>query len=222
MIALALAALLAQDEGLELNTNPVRFRSVELRAGALRAGSLDMNVGDALEIVSDGINPQFESRLEFRETESLDAFTLGVVWDFNLFRLAVDGFFGDWEGKGTLSYGQTGGAQTVVPVDLEGDAWGAHFTVEWPALRYESPEFAASLGPVLGANWFHEEFDDVPESPVPLDGHVNALVGSLGPRLDVAVRFDRLELSVEVEASFLFGQLEGTELRASFGAGLRF
>lgn len=222
MIAYALAALLAQDGDFELNTGPVRFRSVELRAGLLQAGSLDMNVGDALEIVNDGLNPEFRSRLEFEETERLDAFTLGVCWDFNLFRLGVEGFFGDWEGEGTLRYGQTGGPQTVLPVDVEGDAWGAHFTAEWPALRYESPGFAVSLGPVIGVNWFHEEFDDVPESPVPVDGHINALVGSFGPRLDVALRFDRLELSAEVEVSALFGQLEGVELRASLGAGLRF
>jgi hypothetical protein len=222
MLAWMLASLAAQEGGIELNTGPVRFRSVELRAGFLQTGSLDMNVGDALEIVNDGLNPEFRSRVAFEETERLDAFTLGVCWDFNLFRLAVEGFYGDWEGEGTLRYGQTNGPQTTLPVDVEGDAWGAHFTFEWPAFRYETPAFALSLGPVLGANWFHEEFGDVPESPVPVDGHINALVGSLGPRLDAALRFDRLELSAEIEVSALFGQLEGVELRASLGAGLRF
>lgn len=214
--------LLAQEDGFHVNVGKVRFRSVELRPGVLKADDLDMNVGDAVEIVSDGLNLDFESRLRFEETTRLDAVTLGVSFDFNLFRLAVDGFFGDWEGEGTLRYGQTGGPFTSVPVDLEGDAWGAHFTFEWPALRYESPFFAATLGPILGANWFHEEFEDVKESPLPIDGHVNALVGSIGPRLTLAVRFDRLEISAEAETSLLFGQLEGTELRAALGLGLRF
>lgn len=222
MIAILAAALLAQDEGFDFNTGPVRFRSVELRAGLLSAESLDMNVGDLLEIVDDGLTPTFRSRVEFETTERLDAFTLGVRFDINLFRLSIDAFHGDWEGKGTLTYGFDGGFQTVQAVDLEGDAWGAHFTVEWPALRWQSAAFEATLGPVVGANWFHEEVEAVPGAPVPFDGHVNALVGSLGPRLSLAVRLDRLELSAEVETSLLFGQLEGTETRAAFGLGLRF
>jgi hypothetical protein len=222
MIALLLAAVLAQEDGFQLNTGPVRFRSVELRAGILSASDLDMNVGDALEVVSNGLNPDFSSRLRFEETTRLDASTLGVSFDFNLFSLAVEGFFGDWEGEGILSYGQDGGPRTTQKVDLEGDAWGAHFTFEWPALRYETPAFAASLGPVLGVNWFHEEVDDVPESPLPFDEQVNALVGSFGPRLTLAVRFDRLELSLQGEVDFLFGQLSGLETRAALGIGLRF
>lgn len=220
---IALLLLAAQDEeGLHVNTGDVRFRSVEIRPGLLKADDLDMNVGDALEIRSDGINPEFRSRLEFERTDRLDAFTFGVSFDFNLFRLAVDGFFGDWEGEGTLTYGPTAGPTTTLPVDLEGDAWGAHFTVEWPALRYESPELAATLGPILGVNWFHEELEDVPQSPLPFDEHVNALVGSVGPRATLALRFDRLEISAEVEYAFLLGQLEGSGLRAALGLGLRF
>lgn len=222
MIAWLLAAALAQEDGFHLNTGAVRFRSVELRAGSLRTSELDMNVGDLVEIVSDGLNPDFESRLEFEKTERLDAVTVGVSWDFNLFRLAVDGFFGDWEGEGELRFGPEQGPLTTRTVDLEGDAWGAFFTFEWPALRYESPVFAATLGPILGINWFHLEVEDVPESPLPFDGHVNALVGSFGPRLTLAVRFDRLELSAEAEAGALFGQLSGSEFRAALGIGLRF
>ena len=222
MIAALLAAVLAQEDGFQLNTGPVRFRSVELRPGLLSTSDLDMNVGDALEIVSDGFNPDFSSRLNFDETTSLDAFTFGVSFDFNLFRLAVEGFSGDWEGEGTLVFGQAGGPFTTQQVDLEGDAWGAHFTFEWPALRYESPAFSATLGPVLGVNWFHEEVDDVPESPLPFDEHVNALVGSFGARLTFGVRFDRVELSAEVEEAALFGQMSGLQTRAALGLGLRF
>lgn len=222
MIAMTAALLLAQAEGFGLNTERVRFRSVELRGGLLNAGDLDMNVGDLLEIQSDGLNPVFRSRLEIETTERLDATTLGVRFDFNLFRVAVDGFFGDWEGEGTMTYGVDGGMQTVQEVDLEGDAWGAQFSVEWPALRWQDPSFEATLGPVLGANWFHEEVDPVAAAPIPFDGHVNALVGSLGPRLGLAVRFDRVELSAEFEVDYLFGQLQGVETRAALGLGLRF
>jgi hypothetical protein len=222
MIALLLSAALAQGDGFEVNTGAVRYRSVELRGGILSASDLDMNVGDALEIQSNGLNPEFRSRLKFEETTSLDAFTFGVSFDFNLFRLGVEGFKGDWEGEGTVTYGEVGGPSTVVPVDLEGDAWGAHFTFEWPALRYETPAFAATLGPVVGANWFHEEVDDVPASPLPFDEHVNAFVGSFGPRLTLAARFDRLELSAQAEIDLLFGQLSGVEARAALGIGLRF
>lgn len=222
MIAMTAALLLAQAEGFGLNTERIRFRSIELRAGLLNTGELDVNVGDLLEIQADGLNPVFRSRLEIETTERLDAFTLGLRFDFNLFRVAVDGFFGDWEGEGTMSYGFDGGPQTVQEVELDGDAWGSHFTVEWPALRYQDPLFEATLGPVLGANWFHEEVDPVPGAPIPFDGHINALVGSLGLRLGLAVRFDRVELSAEVEADYLFGQFEGMETRAALGLGLRF
>lgn len=222
MIAWLALSLLAQDEGLSLNRGPIRFRSVELRPGILAVSDADLNVGDLLEIESDGLTPDRHSRLVFDRTERLDAFTLGVRWDFNLFKLAVDGFVGDWEGEGTLSHGQVGGPATVVPVDLEGDAWGVHFTMEYPALRYLSPAFETSLGPVLGVNWAHQEVEDVPESPMEFDGHVNALMGSIGLRLNAVVRFDRLELSAEVEPGFTFGQLQGTQLRAALGIGLSF
>ena len=109
MIALLLSALLAQEEGFQVNTGPVRFRSVEVRPGILSTSDLDMNVGDFVEIVNDGLNPDFESRLKFDETTRLDAFTFGVAFDFNLFRLGVEGFFGDWEGEGTVTFGQAGG-----------------------------------------------------------------------------------------------------------------
>ncbi len=222
MIAMTAALLLAQADGFGLNADRIRFRSIELRTGLLSTGELDVNVGDLLEIVDDGLNPSFRSRLEIETVERLDAFTLGVRFDFNLFRLAVDAHFGDWEGEGTMSYGFDGGAQTVQEVELEGDAWGSHFTLEWPALRYQDPEFEATLGPVVGANWFHEEVEPVPGAPLPFDGHINALVGSLGPRLSLALRFDRVELSAEFEVDYLFGQLVGVEARAALGLGLRF
>lgn len=222
MITWLLAAVLAQEEGFQLNTGPVRFRSVELRGGVLSTSNLDMNVGDAVEIESNGLNPDFQSRLRFDETTRFDAFTFGVSFDFNLFRLAVEGFAGDWEGEGTLSYGEAGGPSTTVPVDLEGDNFGAFFTFEWPALRYESPSFAASLGPVVGANWFHEQVDDVPASPLSFDESVNALVGSFGPRLTLALRFDRVEVTAEGEIDLLFGQMSGVGTRATLGIGLRF
>ena len=222
MIACIALLLLAQDDGFSLNRGPVRFRNVELRAGILQISDADLEAGDLHEIESDGLNPDRFSRLVFKKTESLDAATVGVRFDFNLFRLAVDAFLGDWEGEGTLSYGQSGSPTTTVPVDLKGDAWGAYFTFEYPALRYHTPTFEGSLGPVLGVNWVHQEVEDIAASPIPFDGHVNALVGSLGLRLNLAVRFDRLEISAEVEPGLAFGQLQGSELRAALGIGLRF
>jgi hypothetical protein len=222
MIACIALLLLAQDDGFSLNRGPVRFRNVEVRAGILQISDADLSVGDLHEIESDGLNPDRFARLVLKTTESLDAVSFGVRFDFNLFRLAVDGFLGDWEGDGTLSYGQIGGPTTTVPVDLEGDAWGCYFTFEYPALRYRTPTFEGTLGPVLGVNWVHQEVEDVPASPIAFDGEVDALVGSLGLRLDLAVRFDRWEISGEVEPGFAFGQLQGMELRAALGVGLRF
>lgn len=217
---LQLALLFAQEGGLELNTGPIRFRGAELRGQHVRASEVDTALSDAEEREGD-VFTFTASRLEFGDLE-YDGQSLGAALDFHVFRLSAEAHWGDWEGEGTLTFGSNLGPPTTQPVDLEGEWMGLRFGAEWPALRYASEMFEASVGPAVGVNWYHFEFDDVAASPLKFDEEPDALVGSLGPRLRLRATFDRLFVSLEAESSYLFDNLSGREDRIGLSLGLRF
>ena len=215
-----LALLLAQEGGFELNTGPIRFRGAELRGQYVRASDVETDLPYAEEREGNVFNVT-TSRLDFGDVE-YDGQSLGVALDFDVVRLSAEGHWGDWEGEGVLTFGDTLGPTTRMPVDLEGEWMGLRFGAEWAALRYAGETFEASLGPALGVNWYRFAFDDVAASPLKFDEEPDALVGSLGPRLRLRAVFDRFFVTLEAESSYLFDSLEGREDRLGLSVGLRF
>jgi hypothetical protein len=210
-------------EGMQwFNAGPVRYRDVELRVQAVESGVLKSDLPVVGEFRTTPFMTEY-STLEFGDIEH-EGFTVGVSWDFNLFRLAADFFVGDWEGPGTLRYSTGMQPETVVPLDLEGDSMGLRVGAEWPVMRYLDPSFEIDLGPVVGVNWYQQQFESPSQSPFPFTDDVqNELVGSIGLRLGVRVSLGKgAFVAVEGEIDRLFGVLEGTEQRVAVAVGYRF
>ena len=217
---LHVALLLAQEGGFELNTGPIRLRGAQARAQYVRVSEVETDLPRAEEREGD-VFVFTTSRLEFGDFE-YDGQSLGGVLDLNVLKLSAEAHWGDWEGEGVLTFGDNLGPSTRTDVDLEGDWLGLRFGAEWPALRYTGGAFEATLGPVLGVNWYRFEFEDVAASPLEFDEEIDALVGSLGPRLVLRATFDRFFVTFEAETSYLFDSLSGREDRIGLGFGLRF
>lgn len=210
-------------EGMQwLNLGPVRYRDVEIRGQAVRGDDMRTDLPEVGEWVVTPFMTEY-SLLQVGDI-SYDGFSAGTSWDFNLFRLSADFFFGDWEGEGTLRYSTGMQPETVVDSPVEGDSLGLRVAVEWPAVRYLSPDVEVDFGPAFGVNWQHLKFESPAASPFPFsDTNHNAYFGSIGPRLSIRVNLGRgAFLALEGEVDWLFDTLTGREDRVGIALGYRF
>jgi hypothetical protein len=101
---------------------------------------------------------------------------------------------------------------------------GLRVGAEWPVIRYLDPSFEIDLAPIVGFNWYQQDFESPAASPFPFsDTKQNEIVGSIGGRLGVRVWLSRtLYVAVEGEIDHLFGTLEGRETRVGLAVGYRF
>lgn len=209
-----------RDDGF-FNTGPLIWKGVELHAGWMGAGRLEMDVPDAIASQSQGFLNPFVVRFEYEELD-VQALEAGATFDFGLFRFSFDGFLGDFDGTGTLVVDDGVNPLTRTPVSIEGDFYGAKGGVYWPAFRLRSGPFEAALGPDLTVAWYGETVDSVPGSPLPLGDRVSQIVGGLGPRLSIRYLAPGFDVTVEAEMPFLFGAAQGWGMEFSAGVGLRF
>lgn len=210
------------DEGFEFVFKAPLWRGLEVRAGVLQGSGLRMNVSDPSDIQDDGITPPFRVSLELEEKD-FEALSLGVLLDFDLFRLSIDFFTGDWKGEGVLTVENAPNPPVLTPVDVEGETWGFHFGIHWPALRTRSGPFEASLGPQLSVGWQHEELDPIAGDPVGVHhDEVNELAGRTGIRLAFLYRAGDAWFSLEGEAGHQVGSSVGPVSSLSAGIGFRF
>lgn len=230
-LALALAAFAAQDkvglppgdEGLDVVVTRPRWKGITFRADRFGGSGLKMDVSDPTHLRDDGITPPDHVRLDIEEKD-FEAFGAGVVVDFELFRLSIDAFMGDWEGEGTLTVSDGVNPPVATAVDLEGETWGLHFGLHWPGLRGRWGGLEASLGPQLSVGWQHEELDPVVGDPAGVHhDEVNELVGRAGLRLGVRVHAgEGAWFSLEAEGALQAGSSVGFVSEISVGFGFRF
>ncbi len=211
------------DEFLRVDVPRPRWKGLTLRADAFGGSGLRMHVSDPTEIRNDGITPERRSTLRLDEKD-VEAVGAGVVLDFDLFRLSLDVFVGDWEGKGRLTEVDGPNPPVVTAVEAEGETWGLHVGLHWPGLRGRTGAFEASLGPQLSVGWQHEEIDRIPAASLPVhDDSIDELVARTGLRLGVRLHLGgEAWLSLEGEGAWQFGSSVGFVREFSAGVGLRF
>ncbi len=211
------------DENLQVVTSAPRWKGLTVRAGHFGGTGLRMDVSDPTEIRNDGITPEFRASLELDEKD-VDALSAGFVVDFELFRLSLDFFYGDWEGEGDLTVSDGINPTTVTRVEVEGETWGLHVGLLWPALHGRLGGLEGFLGPQLSVGWQHETIDRIPQAPLPVhDDEINELVGRAGLRLGLRMHLgEQAWFSLEAEGGLQGGSSKGFVHDVTAGFGIAF
>jgi hypothetical protein len=203
------------------NTGPLMFKGVDVHAGWIEGSNLDMNVPDAVESRSQGLNPPFVVSLQYDEMD-FEAEEVGATIDMNLFRFSVDGMKGRWHGEGRLFVNDAFNPPMSTPVDLHGDFWGAKGAVYWPAFRLRQGSLEVCLGPEFSVSWYYEGLHGLNQSPLPFKAREDEMVGGFGPKLSVRVLTGGIDFSLDGEIPYLFGAIKGWGREATAGIGVRF
>lgn len=209
------------EEELELNLNPPEWMGLSFRASVQRGGGpVDVARGKAIDDFG-GARPPLTVTLEYDERE-YEAFGVGLVSDYNVFRISLDVYFGDFEGKGLLTVDDGIVPATQQVVDVEGDFFGFRLEVFFPTIRARTGGLEVALGPALSAGMHLSEPESPREAPLEVKDDIPELIGTIGPRLSVRLQLNGFYLSAEAEAAYLFSSTRGLMEEVSLGGGVRF
>lgn len=204
------------------NTGPVMLKGIEIQGGWLGGRGLEYNVPDALAAGSSGGVTVQTVRLVYDDKMDFESIVGGFTLDLNLFRLSLEGMHGRWQGSGTLSVSDGVTTTTTEGVGLHGDFWGTKGGFYWPALRYRSGVFEASLGPQFDVAWYYQGLHGVDGSPLRITDKQDELLASIAPHLSIRFLFSGANISLDAQLPYVVGAVEGWTTELSLGIGLRF
>lgn len=205
-------------DGLEFNLNPPQWLGIAMR-GNVMSGEGRLDVPNGFVAQSNGITQPLTSEIEYFDKQ-FEAVGVGLVSDYDLFRLSFDFYVGEWDGDARLTVDDRLVPPKVTDLEVEGDFYAFRFTGTWPLLRARTGGFEASLGPALSVGWHRSKLESPMESPVVISDEITELIGTIGPRLSIRLKTGGLEVSAEAETSYLFSSTRGTFTEASVGFGL--
>lgn len=139
-----------RQHGWQINDGPLMWNGVLIHPTAAFGFGLRMDVDD-LEFESAGTSFVLEY-----ERKEFHSFGGGVEFDLGLLRLHVEGFGGAWKGTGTIVRGD--GAEGEA--DLDGEIYGIHGKLWWPAVVYHGYDVDVTFGPAIGFYWIRETLTD--------------------------------------------------------------
>ena len=136
-------------DGLELNLNPPAWRGISVR-GSLMSGEGRLDVPNGFAAKSNGITQPVTSEIEYVDKE-FEAVGIGLVSDYDLFRLSFDFYVGEWEGDARLTVDDRLVPPKVTDLEVEGDFYAFRFT-GMPSQLPESVLWASACAqrPALG------------------------------------------------------------------------
>jgi hypothetical protein len=198
--------------------NPV-WRGLVGTVGSYSGASLGMNVPEALAASSDGVNPPVFESLHYHE-ERFRTISGGLSADLDMFRLSLIWFQGTFDARATFTR-DNGVQQQNQEIDVHGNAHGFRVGGYWPAFRYRDTLLEASVGPAVSVGWLHQETDSIPGAVLGRDT-IDVLTGSIGPKASLRILWNRLEIEVNADYSFLTGSVRGWTKEFSAGVGYKF
>jgi hypothetical protein len=158
------------------------------------------------------------------EEKDLTCFGLGHNFNFSLFQVFVEGFYGEFKGEAKIVTTQIDPPPpaliSVRTSKIEGTLWGIRAGAFWPALVFDAHPMQFSLGPEFSLIYVEETIQNIGAARI--DDVVREVAGSAAARLSASCDLGGVSLSAEVSGGQMFHQLQGGFVQGMLGATIQY